>query len=127
MTILLGLILLFTAAALTLVGTVLHVGGTQGFPFGVEVGIVGMIGLGLVRGDVGRRTASRRLRRVSERYQDETSEAVRDRDRLAGELQAERAHLPAPLIAPLIDTLVAPLVDTLVAPVDAFDGDGSGR
>jgi hypothetical protein len=93
---LLGVILLFTAAAVTVAGTLTQAGGSQGFLFGVDVGVVGMIGLGFVRGDVGRRTASRRLRQVSDPYRSETSNALPDRDRLLRELHEKRAHDPTP-------------------------------
>jgi hypothetical protein len=74
MTILLGLVLLLTAAVVTLTGTLMDADGSQGFLFGVEVGVVGMLGLRLVRGDGGRRAATRRSCRVRRRRR-ETHEA----------------------------------------------------
>ena len=127
MTILLGLILLVTAATVTLVGMVMQAGGSQGFLFGVEVGVVGMVGLALVRGDVGRRRALRRLRRVSDRCRSETDEAVRDRDRLVRELRAERTHLPVPVPAPIPIPIPIPIAVPVAVPVEALDGDRAGR
>jgi hypothetical protein len=101
MTFLLGLIMLVTAVAMVFAGAVMHVSDSRGFLFGVETGIVGMLGLALIRGDVGRRTARRRLRRVSDRYRRETAEALRDRDQNARDLCEECAHLPAHLSAPV--------------------------
>jgi hypothetical protein len=101
MTTLLGLFLLITSMAVTLTGTLLNAGGSQGFLFGVEVGVIGMIGLGLVRSDVGRRTAAHRLRVATDRGRRETGLALQERDRLVRELRDERARPPVAHAEPL--------------------------
>jgi len=68
MAILLGLILVITALVLTLTGTAMQFGGPQGFLFGVEVGVVGMIGMRWVRGEVGERVAAHRPRPAGDGY-----------------------------------------------------------
>jgi hypothetical protein len=90
-TILLGLVLLITAVCLAIFG-VQGIGLPTGQPFlfGIEVGVAGMLGLRLVRGDLGRRLASRRLRRLRGRSVREIGEVVRDRDRLVLELRELR-------------------------------------
>lgn len=94
MTILLGLLLLVAAVVLAFVGVLTTAGpfsatGSNAFLFGLEVGVVGMLGLRLVRGDVDRRLALRRLHRLQERLLSDTREVTLDRDRLAGELAGE--------------------------------------
>jgi hypothetical protein len=76
----------------TLLGVHAHLlpGGNL-FLFGIEVGIVGMVGLRLVHGDVGRRLSARRLGRQRTDLMHETSVVTLDRDRLARELLEERA------------------------------------
>jgi hypothetical protein len=94
MTILLGLLLLVAAVVIALVSLLTDAGRVSAahgnaFLFGLEVGVVGMLGLRLVRGDVDRRLALRKLHRLQERLLSETREVTLDRDRLAGELAGE--------------------------------------
>jgi hypothetical protein len=95
MTILLGLVLLITAVVVAVVGTLTQAGGSHLFLFGVEVGVVGMVGLGLVRGDVDRRVTSRRLRLVRDRSLRERGEEMRDRDRLVQDCPNSAPTTPA--------------------------------
>jgi len=94
MTILLGLLLLVAAVVIALVGVLTNAAGMPGahgntFLFGIEVGVVGMLGLRLVRGDVDRRLALRKLHRLQERLLSDNREVTLDRDRLAAELAGE--------------------------------------
>jgi hypothetical protein len=94
MTTLLGLVLVVAASCLAVLG-VQGIGPSTGplFLFGIEVGITAMVGVRLVRGDLGNRLASRRFRRLSELSQRETGELTRERDRLVRELSQARALL----------------------------------
>lgn len=116
MTILLGLILLAAALVVAVVGVLTSTGGSGALPgdvtllgvhahmlpggnlflFGIEVGIVGMIGLRLVHGDVGRRLAARQLGRQRLSLRDETRVVTLDRDRLAQELLENQALFADP-------------------------------
>jgi hypothetical protein len=92
MMILLGLIFLVVAVCVALLG-LQGIGLPTGrlFLIGIEVGVVGMVGLRLVRGDIRGRRAARRLRRLHDRSLNEITEVIRDRDRLALELREIRA------------------------------------
>jgi hypothetical protein len=129
-TILLGLVLLFAALAVAVIGAVTSTTGSTTVPgdvtilgvhaqvlpggnlflFGIEVGIVGMIGLRLIHGDVGRRLATRRLGRQRMSLKEETRAVERDRDRLARELLRQRAGLATDALDDLA-VLVAPQPD----------------
>ena len=80
MKVLIGLVLLVSAVGLAVVGALTHPEGPQVFVTGVEVGVVGMLGLRLVRGDVDRRLASHRLRLARDTSRRELAEALRARD-----------------------------------------------
>ena len=106
-----GLILLLLALIVGLVGVLANLSagaaltggfnifglaydGTSGqlFLFGIVVGAIAMLGIGLVFGALGRRREARRELKESRR---EAEDLRRQHDRLAQELEEERAQRPA--------------------------------
>jgi membrane protein implicated in regulation of membrane protease activity len=129
-----GLILLVIALVVGLVGVLTNLGagaamtggfsffglpveGSTGqlFLFGIIVGAIGMLGVGMVFGALGRRQAARRELRDSRR---EAADLRRQHDQLARDLEQERAQrattASAPAPAPAPETTSAP--DTSARP-----------
>lgn len=107
-----GLVVLLFAVALGATGVLANTGSThaldQGFTvlglqlaglttgqlflYGIVVGVVGMVGLGLLLGPINRRLASRRSRRALKGSKQESELLRTDRDRLTQQLDDEHSQ-----------------------------------
>lgn len=112
------------AGGVEIFGYTTNMSGGRLFLIGVITGVVGLLGVALMLGRVGRAAKQRKQHKQVVRQADEGASLRAERDRLAGELEQERAaraHEPAPLAA-----ATSPPVSAGPPASQRVDGEGEG-